>query len=75
MGRRDRKAIGGKASSGRGVAADTSAAALAETKVCPVCRLPFTNRKKWAARGLWPSVVYCSERCRRGGTGSGGRTR
>ena len=36
-----------------------------ETKVCPVCGLPFSNRKKWASRGLWPSIVYCSERCRR----------
>jgi len=36
-----------------------------ESKVCPVCKLPFENRKKWAARGLWGSIVYCSERCRR----------
>jgi len=48
-------------------------AALAETKNCPVCGLPFSNRRKWAVRGLWPSVVYCSERCRRGGRGAAKR--
>ncbi|WP_088916214.1 DUF2256 domain-containing protein [Granulosicoccus antarcticus] len=36
-----------------------------ESKICPVCKLRFENRKKWASRGLWPSIVYCSERCRR----------
>ena len=40
---------------------------LGESKICPRCGLPFSNRKKWAARGLWDSVVYCSERCRRAG--------
>ncbi|MFK8082521.1 MAG: DUF2256 domain-containing protein [Granulosicoccus sp.] len=35
-----------------------------QTKVCPVCERPFQNRKKWASRGLWPSIKYCSERCR-----------
>jgi hypothetical protein len=33
------------------------------SKVCPVCGLPFTQRKAW--RNTWDSVVYCSERCRR----------
>ncbi len=33
------------------------------TKTCPVCRLPFTWRKKWARD--WANVIYCSERCRR----------
>ncbi|MEM0999708.1 MAG: DUF2256 domain-containing protein [Bacteroidota bacterium] len=33
------------------------------TKVCPVCELPFTWRKKWERN--WDSVRYCSERCRR----------
>ncbi|WP_428771849.1 DUF2256 domain-containing protein [Vibrio sp.] len=32
-------------------------------KVCPVCKRPFTWRKKWAAS--WEEVVYCSARCRR----------
>ncbi|MCP9272154.1 DUF2256 domain-containing protein [Mycolicibacterium arenosum] len=38
-----------------------------ETKTCPVCRRPFTNRRKWRTRGVWDRVVYCSERCRRTG--------
>ena len=33
------------------------------TKICPVCQLPFTWRKKWARN--WDEVRYCSERCRR----------
>mmetsp|Transcript_41559 Transcript_41559/g.68152 ORF Transcript_41559/g.68152 Transcript_41559/m.68152 type:complete len:83 (+) Transcript_41559:132-380(+) len=32
-------------------------------KVCPVCGLPFTWRKKWTKN--WDNVKYCSERCRR----------
>lgn len=32
-------------------------------KVCLVCGLPFTWRKKWAK--VWADVKYCSERCRR----------
>ncbi|QBY04809.1 DUF2256 domain-containing protein [Thalassotalea sp. HSM 43] len=31
-------------------------------KVCPVCMRPFNWRKKW--RNNWPSIVYCSARCR-----------
>ncbi|HAX86670.1 MAG TPA: DUF2256 domain-containing protein [Cyanobacteria bacterium UBA11162] len=33
------------------------------TKICPVCGLPFTWRKKWAK--CWDNVKFCSERCRR----------
>ncbi|THH41989.1 DUF2256 domain-containing protein [Neolewinella litorea] len=32
-------------------------------KTCAVCGRPFTWRKKWER--VWPSVRYCSERCRR----------
>lgn len=32
-------------------------------KICPVCRRPFSWRRKWAA--CWEEVRYCSERCRR----------
>ena len=32
-------------------------------KICPVCQLPFSWRKKWARD--WDAVRYCSERCRR----------
>ncbi|HAE05912.1 DUF2256 domain-containing protein [Richelia intracellularis] len=32
-------------------------------KICPVCKLYFTWRKKW--RNCWDEVKYCSERCRR----------
>ncbi|MEL6591159.1 MAG: DUF2256 domain-containing protein [Bacteroidota bacterium] len=32
-------------------------------KICAVCGLPFTWRKKWARN--WDEVKYCSERCRR----------
>ena len=39
--------------------------AAADIKLCPVCDKTFTNRKKWRARGVWESVKYCSERCRR----------
>ncbi|WP_284296919.1 DUF2256 domain-containing protein [Thalassotalea loyana] len=30
-------------------------------KVCPVCSLPFSWRKKW--RLNWEHVRYCSKRC------------
>ncbi|MBX2868598.1 MAG: DUF2256 domain-containing protein [Acidiferrobacterales bacterium] len=36
-----------------------------QSKICPVCEKPFQNRKKWQSRGLWPQIIYCSERCRR----------
>ncbi|MCH2233370.1 MAG: DUF2256 domain-containing protein [Crocinitomicaceae bacterium] len=32
-------------------------------KVCPVCKRPFSWRKKWEKN--WEEVKYCSERCRR----------
>ncbi|MBC7687034.1 MAG: DUF2256 domain-containing protein [Aquabacterium sp.] len=32
-------------------------------KICVVCKLPFTWRKKWQKN--WDEVKYCSERCRR----------
>ncbi len=35
------------------------------SKLCVVCERPFVWRKKWARD--WDQVVYCSERCRRGG--------
>ena len=35
------------------------------SKVCVVCGLPFSWRRKWAKD--WPQVKYCSERCRRAG--------
>ena len=35
-------------------------------KLCPVCMLPFTWRKKWANN--WKNVKYCSEKCRRNKT-------
>jgi hypothetical protein len=33
------------------------------TKVCPMCALPFSWRKRW--RNNWERVIYCSEKCRR----------
>jgi hypothetical protein len=33
-------------------------------KICPVCRRPFSWRKKWARS--WDDVVYCSNACRKG---------
>ncbi|MEM9017832.1 MAG: DUF2256 domain-containing protein [Verrucomicrobiota bacterium] len=32
-------------------------------KICPVCGLSFSWRKKWEK--CWDDVRYCSERCRR----------
>ena len=32
------------------------------SKICPVCRRPFSWRKKWAKD--WEAVRYCSDRCR-----------
>lgn len=32
-------------------------------KICSVCGLSFSWRKKWAK--CWDEVKYCSERCRR----------
>ncbi|MFN4873185.1 MAG: DUF2256 domain-containing protein [Akkermansiaceae bacterium] len=34
-------------------------------KTCPVCHRPFHNRKKWNERGLWETIKYCSEKCRK----------
>jgi len=31
------------------------------SKICPVCKRPFTWRKKW--RLNWEKVRYCSNRC------------
>lgn len=31
------------------------------TKVCVVCGLPFTWRKKWERN--WEDVKYCSKKC------------
>ncbi|MFW8589721.1 DUF2256 domain-containing protein [Glaciecola sp. 2405UD65-10] len=33
------------------------------TKICPVCHLSFTWRKKWEKN--WDDVIYCSQKCRR----------
>ncbi|MGB5774470.1 MAG: DUF2256 domain-containing protein, partial [Sedimenticolaceae bacterium] len=33
------------------------------TRLCAVCRRPFSWRKRW--RNSWDAVRYCSERCRR----------
>lgn len=32
------------------------------TKICIVCQLPFSWRKKWEKN--WEEVKYCSDRCR-----------
>lgn len=32
-------------------------------KICLVCKLPFSWRKKWEKH--WEEVKYCSEKCRR----------
>ncbi|MBC7565132.1 DUF2256 domain-containing protein [Candidatus Saccharibacteria bacterium] len=34
-------------------------------KTCLVCQRPFENRKRWAKRGQFAAVKYCSDRCRR----------
>ncbi|RXH19558.1 DUF2256 domain-containing protein [Bradyrhizobium guangzhouense] len=34
-------------------------------KICAACKRPFAWRRKWARD--WPSVKFCSERCRGGG--------
>ena len=36
-----------------------------DSKICPVCKKPFTIRKKWKARNQWSQVVFCSEKCRK----------
>ncbi|MEM9348186.1 MAG: DUF2256 domain-containing protein [Planctomycetota bacterium] len=35
------------------------------TKICPVCKLPFTWRKKWERD--WENVKYCSKACAKKG--------
>tara|TARA_Y100001968_G_C19093602_1_gene588942 strand:+ start:210 stop:347 length:138 start_codon:yes stop_codon:yes gene_type:complete len=32
-------------------------------KTCPICKKPFSWRKKWKKE--WENVIYCSEKCRR----------
>jgi hypothetical protein len=39
-------------------------------KICVACARPFVWRKKWERD--WESVRYCSERCRRSKSPSGG---
>ncbi|MEM1154735.1 MAG: DUF2256 domain-containing protein [Pseudomonadota bacterium] len=41
-----------------------------QSKICPVCKRPFYNRKKWASRGQWEQITYCSDRCRKQGKAS-----
>ncbi len=36
-----------------------------DTKMCPVCKRPFSNRASYAKRGIWDSVIYCSDACRK----------
>ena len=36
-----------------------------ESKICPICNLPFNNRKKWRLRNIWDQIVYCSKKCRK----------
>jgi len=31
------------------------------SKICPVCTLPFSWRKKW--ENNWENVKYCSKKC------------
>ncbi|MFN3951948.1 MAG: DUF2256 domain-containing protein [Thermaurantimonas sp.] len=33
------------------------------TKICEVCKRPFSWRKKWES--VWDDVKYCSDRCRK----------
>lgn len=40
------------------------------SKICIVCKLPFTWRKKWQKN--WDDVKYCSDRCR-GNKGKSGK--
>ena len=44
----------------------TIAKANLPSKICPVCKRPFTWRKKWERN--WDTVKYCSDRCRNTGT-------
>ena len=32
-------------------------------KICKICKLEFTWRKKW--KKDWENVLYCSEKCKR----------
>lgn len=36
-----------------------------ESKICVVCKRPFSNRKRYASRGQWNEVKYCSDACRK----------
>ena len=40
-------------------------ARLRLSKVCPVCKRGFENRKKWESRGIWDQIIYCSDKCRK----------
>ena len=33
-----------------------------ESKICIICKRPFTWRKKWERD--WSNVKYCSKKCR-----------
>lgn len=32
-------------------------------KICPVCKRPFSWRKKWEKN--WDEIKYCSDKCRK----------
>ena len=36
-----------------------------ESKICPICNRPFSNRKKWKIRNIWDRIKYCSKKCRK----------
>lgn len=41
------------------------------SKICSVCGLPFTWRKKWQRD--WDNVKHCSDRCRSAAKTPGGK--
>lgn len=34
-----------------------------DSKICPVCKRPFTIRKKW--KNNFENIIYCSDKCRK----------
>ncbi|WP_149865431.1 DUF2256 domain-containing protein, partial [Catenovulum maritimum] len=34
-----------------------------DSKICPICQLSFSWRKKWERK--WNDIIYCSQKCRK----------
>lgn len=66
LSRKTTRKVQGRIARHKNVRYHNDAALFPDTvKTCLVCQKPFENRKRWAKRGQFADVKYCSGRCRR----------